>query len=116
MRLLNVNTYKVKEFVGDQIPPYSILSHRWGAEEVSFKDFRAGRMQESAGYLKIMDCCRFTRKRSLKTLKEADVLTPRNAAIEWTWVDTCCIDKRSSAELSEAINSMYQWYQDSAEC
>ena len=34
----------------------------------------------------------------------------------WVWVDTCCIDKSSSAELSEAINSMYLWYQDSAVC
>ncbi|KIO05949.1 hypothetical protein M404DRAFT_509198 [Pisolithus tinctorius Marx 270] len=34
----------------------------------------------------------------------------------WLWVDTCCIDKRSSAELSEAINSMYRWYQNSQRC
>ena len=26
---------------------------------------------------------------------------------EYVWIDTCCIDKTSSAELSEAINSMY---------
>ena len=26
------------------------------------------------------------------------------------WIDTCCIDKSSSAELSEAINSMFRWY------
>ncbi|KAH8648651.1 hypothetical protein BX600DRAFT_530428 [Xylariales sp. PMI_506] len=32
------------------------------------------------------------------------------------WIDTCCIDKTSSAELSEAINSMYQWYQNAAVC
>lgn len=36
--------------------------------------------------------------------------------LEFIWVDTCCIDKSSSAELSEAINSMYQWYQDAAVC
>ena len=34
----------------------------------------------------------------------------------WLWVDTCCIDKRSSAELSEAINSMYQWYENASIC
>jgi hypothetical protein len=28
----------------------------------------------------------------------------------------CCIDKRSSAELPEAINSMYKWYWDAAIC
>lgn len=31
-------------------------------------------------------------------------------------LDTCCIDKRSSAELSEAINSMYSWYENSLVC
>ncbi|KIM58836.1 hypothetical protein SCLCIDRAFT_1188627, partial [Scleroderma citrinum Foug A] len=35
---------------------------------------------------------------------------------KWLWVDTCCIDKQSSAELSEAINSMYQWYENSGIC
>lgn len=32
------------------------------------------------------------------------------------WIDTCCIDKSSSAELSEAINSMFRWYQDARIC
>ncbi|KAF2729740.1 hypothetical protein EJ04DRAFT_405768, partial [Polyplosphaeria fusca] len=36
--------------------------------------------------------------------------------LKYSWVDTCCIDKSSSAELSEAINSMYRWYQDAAIC
>lgn len=35
---------------------------------------------------------------------------------EWGWIDTCCIDKRSSAELTEAINSMYAWYAKAAVC
>lgn len=34
----------------------------------------------------------------------------------YAWVDTCCIDKSSSAELSEAINSMFLWYQRAGEC
>ncbi len=32
------------------------------------------------------------------------------------WIDTCCIDKSSSAELSEAINSMFRWYGDAEVC
>ncbi|PIL28610.1 hypothetical protein GSI_08652 [Ganoderma sinense ZZ0214-1] len=32
------------------------------------------------------------------------------------WVDTSCIDKTSSSELSEAINSMFAWYRDAAVC
>jgi hypothetical protein len=35
---------------------------------------------------------------------------------EWLWVDTCSIDKSSSTELSEAINSMFRWYRDAAVC
>jgi hypothetical protein len=35
---------------------------------------------------------------------------------EYVWVDTCCIDKTSSAELSEAINSMYRWYGQAEVC
>jgi hypothetical protein len=31
-------------------------------------------------------------------------------------VDTCCIDKKNSVILSEAINSMFSWYQRSAVC
>lgn len=31
-------------------------------------------------------------------------------ALDWAWLDTCCINKDSSAELSEAINSMFRWY------
>ena len=35
---------------------------------------------------------------------------------KWIWIDTCCIDKTSSADLSEAINSMYKWYRESEVC
>ncbi|KAN0080705.1 hypothetical protein V8E54_003909, partial [Elaphomyces granulatus] len=31
---------------------------------------------------------------------------------QYFWIDTCCIDKSSSTELQEAINSMFQWYRD----
>ncbi|KAF1927223.1 uncharacterized protein M421DRAFT_18033, partial [Didymella exigua CBS 183.55] len=35
---------------------------------------------------------------------------------EWAWIDTCCIDETNNADLSEAINSMFRWYQRSAAC
>ncbi|KAI6022259.1 hypothetical protein BKA83DRAFT_53929, partial [Pisolithus microcarpus] len=47
----------------------------------------------------------------MKTCEQA-----RKDGYEWLWIDTRCIDKRSSAELSEAINSMYRWYQDAKVC
>jgi hypothetical protein len=52
------------------------------------------------GFKKIELCCKQAQKDSL----------------DWAWVDTCCIDKTSSAELSEAINSMYQWYTGAMVC
>ncbi|EIW56881.1 uncharacterized protein TRAVEDRAFT_73247 [Trametes versicolor FP-101664 SS1] len=33
----------------------------------------------------------------------------REAGYKLLWVDSCCIDKSSSAELSEAIKSMWEW-------
>ncbi|KAF8548536.1 hypothetical protein OG21DRAFT_750225 [Imleria badia] len=35
---------------------------------------------------------------------------------EYVWSDTCCINKESSTELEEAIQSMYRWYQDAFIC
>lgn len=40
----------------------------------------------------------------------------RELGFDYIWIDSCCIDQKSSAELSEAINSMYAWYEQSAEC
>ncbi|KAH9852650.1 hypothetical protein C2E23DRAFT_144253 [Lenzites betulinus] len=40
----------------------------------------------------------------------------REAGYEILWIDACCIDKSSSAELAEAINSMYEWYRLSDMC
>jgi hypothetical protein len=98
MRLLNTSTLEFKEFF--KPPSYAILSHRWGVDEVSFSDYESKRNLWGPGYQKIVSCCHFARQRSH----------------EWVWIDTCCIDKRSSAELSEAINSMWEWYSKAQEC
>ncbi|TBU30325.1 hypothetical protein BD311DRAFT_738095 [Dichomitus squalens] len=34
----------------------------------------------------------------------------REAGYRYLWIDSCCIDKASSSELTESINSMYLWY------
>ncbi|KAI6105261.1 heterokaryon incompatibility protein-domain-containing protein, partial [Pisolithus croceorrhizus] len=87
---------------------YAILSHRWGAE-VSYKEMtglmkmaerKRDEVRQRAGYQKIIKSC----KQAMKD------------GYEWLWIDTCCIDKRSSSELSEAINSMYRWYQNAQVC
>ncbi|KAE9365098.1 HET-domain-containing protein [Stipitochalara longipes BDJ] len=100
MRLLNVHTFKLHEFIGKDIPPYAILSHRWEAEEVTYQALRAGDGPRMKGWSKI-DGCR----------KQA-----REDGFDYVWIDSCCIDKTSSAELSEAINSMFCWYQDADSC
>lgn len=103
MRLIHVHTFQLCDFLGhpSTFPNYAILSHTWEDEEVSFQDFQdislARRMK---GFKKIKYCCE----------QAAD------DGFEWAWVDTCCIDKTSSSELSEAINSMYNWYGTAMVC
>ena len=99
MRLLNTSTLKLVEFYGE-IPPFAILSHTWEKEEVTFDDLPQEHAKNMRGYDKISNCC---------SLACSD-------GYEYVWIDTCCIDKRSSAELSEAVNSMYAWYQKSQKC
>lgn len=97
MRLIHVHTFQLREFLGhpSTFPNYAILSHTWEAEEVSFQDFQDLNLaRQMRGFRKIKYCCE----------QAAD------DGFEWAWVDTCCIDKTSSSELSEAINSMYNWY------
>lgn len=100
MRLLNTETVELHEFFEKNIPIYAILSHRWELEEITFKDVMKRRNLEAAGWNKVKQCCTFV----------------RGLGLNWVWIDTCCIDKRSSAELSEAIHSMYRWYADAHVC
>lgn len=62
----------------------------------------------------------FVNKRNLQfpgyTKIKAFCEVARQLNLDWAWVDTCCIDKSSSAELSEAINSMFRWYGHAAVC
>ncbi|KAI1654362.1 HET-domain-containing protein [Daldinia decipiens] len=104
MRLLNCKNMQMKEFFDSDIPSYAILSHTWGDDEVSYQDFRDGSyLEEGSGFTKIRGFC-------------AKVSLDWGHLISWVWIDTCCIDKSSSAELSEAINSMFRWYRRSSMC
>ena len=100
MWLINVNTLELEEFQVCPTNEYAILSHRWASEELNFDQFRSGGGRGRKGFWKISRACEQARVRGL----------------HYAWIDTCCIDKRSSAELSEAINSMYDWYAQAAEC
>ena len=101
---------RVLEFADDETTKYAILSHRWiDSTEVDYEEMvnltkmdkeERDEIRQRFGYKKILDSC-----------KQA-----KRDGYAWLWADTCCIDKRSSAELSEAINSMYRWYENSAVC
>lgn len=104
MRLINVETLRLETFVKeDKIPRYAILSHTWGAddEEISFEDIQRRNMKKPGnGIKKLRGCC----KQAMKD------------GLAYAWIDTCCINKDSSKELDEAINSMFRWYRNAAVC
>jgi hypothetical protein len=89
-----------EEFNQDKIPPYAILSHTWGSEEVSFLDLVHSSGTSKAGYRKIVFCGEQAARDGLR----------------YFWVDTCCIDKRDNTELTKAINSMFRWYRNAKKC
>ena len=123
MRLINIQSLELREFFDEEIPTldwckgYIILSHTWGKEEISFAEWnaiqespdseKAKLLREKEGYRKIRAFLSHVQEVSRQKF---------SSKLEWAWVDTCCIDKSSSAELSEAINSMYTWYAEAASC
>jgi Heterokaryon incompatibility protein (HET) len=113
MRLINTSTLDSEVFDQSRIPlRYAILSHRWTGQEVTFQEYQdlqkiglarmlfKSPLESRSGYRKIQNCCR----------------QAKEDGFEWVWIDTVCIDKSSSAELSEAINSMFLWYKESEVC
>ena len=92
-----------------KITEYAILSHRWTDMEVDYEEMvdlpkmeegERDEIRERLGYRKILDTC----------------LLAKRDGYKWVWVDTCCMDKRSTGEQSEAINSMYRWYEGAGTC
>jgi hypothetical protein len=105
MRLLQCDStgnFTFTQNLFNNFPPYAVLSHTWGpdGDEVTFQEMQVGVGKDKAGYDKIQFCGR----------------QAANDGLNYFWVDTCCIDKLSSAELSEAINTMFKWYRNAAKC
>ncbi|KAH8904947.1 HET-domain-containing protein [Coniochaeta sp. PMI_546] len=98
MRLIDVDSWSLE-------PPtvrprrYAILSHTWGDDEISLQQLSSG-IRAGKGWAKIDQAC--------------DQATKQGC--DYLWVDTCCIDKTNSTELSEAINSMFRWYAEAEVC
>lgn len=91
MRLIHVESFTLKEFFGKNIPPYAILSHRWEKEEVCYQDFlQVEKREHMTGFKKSEVACE-------QAFKDG---------YEYLWMDTCCIDKTCSAELSEAVSRL----------
>ncbi|KAF2171942.1 hypothetical protein M409DRAFT_18173 [Zasmidium cellare ATCC 36951] len=105
MRLLNVDTLELCEFGfnGLPTPHYVTASHRWTlGSETTFKDVLKRRNTETPGYKKVEAFAAYIRTNI--------------PSIKWLWIDTCCIDQKSTAELSEAVNLMYEWFKNSVMC
>ena len=84
--------FELISFNDDGPPPYAILSHTWTeGQEVTYNELLAGTGKDKTGYAKIRFC------------------GGRAAAdgLQYFWVDTCCINKSTSDELSTTINSMF---------
>jgi ankyrin repeat domain-containing protein 50 len=102
MRLFHIRTRAFHQFYTN-IPPYVIASHRWRAgEETSYQDVQKQRNRHKEGYQKLQGFVEYI----IKHMPD----------VEWLWIDTCCINQRDAAELSEAVNSMFKWYQEALVC
>lgn len=105
MRLLNTKKIVPEAFPNPKtpyIPDYAILSHRWGKTEVSLQEIEnpSQELCDTVGYQKVKRCCE----------------QAASVGFDYVWIDTCCIDKRNNVELTEALNSMFQWYRNSRVC
>ena len=105
MRLIKVNsdgTFSLTSVIGNRIPKHAILSHTWDNDnqKVTYQDLVKYLGESKAAYRKIRFCG-----------EHANL-----DGIEFFWVDSCCIDKTSSAELAEAINSIFRWYRNADVC
>ncbi|KAH8766762.1 heterokaryon incompatibility protein-domain-containing protein [Diaporthe sp. PMI_573] len=106
MRLLHTTTQKLVEKTPEELRKenlrYAILSHTWGPHEVIYDDILHGTewTKNPSSLSKVQGACR----------------QARSNGYDYIWIDTCCIDKSSSSELSEAINSMFSWYESGDVC
>jgi tetratricopeptide (TPR) repeat protein len=103
MRLLHFDDFGslvLTDFTGRTIPPYAILSHRWGDDEVVFEDLAHSSYKDKTGHRKIEFCAKQAAQDQLQHF----------------WIDTCCIDRWNIYELTNAVNSMFRWYQNAAKC
>jgi tetratricopeptide (TPR) repeat protein len=104
MRLLHFDALGrllLTDFRDKKIPPYAILSHRWGESEIRLEDIASEAYKDrQEGYQKLQFCAKQAAQDEL----------------QYFWIDTCCIDRWNLRERSKAINSMFQWYKNAVRC
>lgn len=133
MRLLDCDTLEFKTFNETELPEYAILSHTWGNEEVNYQEMRwLQKLQTIPEELRSSPLCQLllnsdsgarlpateesiTARAGYRKIRKTASKAKR-AGCQYFWIDTCCIDKSSSSELQESINSMYRWYKQSSVC
>lgn len=117
MRLLHVSIFSLETFIDEECPPYAILSHTWGDQEITLQELQSKEMilllQSAKTFISDRAYFFNNQKYGPGCLKIAGcALQAEKDGFEYIWCDTCCIDKTNNTELSEAINSMYLWYRD----
>ncbi|OTB19247.1 hypothetical protein K445DRAFT_18854 [Daldinia sp. EC12] len=110
MRLLNTHSFELRSddqaaFLQDG---YAVLSHRWVGKEVTFDQLYK--------YLPAIKAAEKPLSSPQVDKIRAACITARNQGIKWMWIDSCCIDKSSTVEETESINSMFKWYRDATVC
>lgn len=111
MRLLDTTTFQLapNSPSASKKERYAILSHRWVGSEITYEQLDAH-----------TDALRAAGTTPLSSPQQEKIRgacqTARAMGIRWMWIDTCCIDKSSNSELSESLNSMFNWYRDAALC
>ncbi|KAH9889552.1 hypothetical protein C8Q73DRAFT_708063 [Cubamyces lactineus] len=116
MYLIDTKTFLLHPFNEGSVPPYAILSHVWNGNEQKPPQSRFVKGQDrgkrGGPISRVIDRARHTPSPKLRgACKKA-----REDGFKWLWTDTDCIDTSNSAELSEAINSMFVWYRDAVMC
>lgn len=121
MRLLHTTEPRFGEFFEENsgFPTYAILSHRWGKDEMTYQEMQFALLSQD-DRARVLTPSLLNAEAKLQGPGYRKVLRFRALAakhgFEWCWIDTVCIDKTSSAELSEAINSMFRWYKHASFC
>ncbi|KAI1792682.1 heterokaryon incompatibility protein-domain-containing protein, partial [Ganoderma leucocontextum] len=101
MRLLDAVTGQFVEVTDSGAVEYAIFSHTWDPKgEQSYQELRRIQDAYRPESEKVRRACAVARAHGHRLL----------------WLDMCCIDRTSSAELSEAVNSMFRWYRDASVC